>query len=161
MAGLSSEVLFLSHRIPFPPNRGDKIRSHHVLRHLAALGEVKDQIMAAGFQVLAISADQPTKLSETPGGEKLGYTLLSDSSMEAAKAFGITFQVPTDLVDKYKRDYKIDLEAASGKTHHILPHPSVFIVDTTGSVRFAHVNPDYKSRLSPAQVLEAIGSVGK
>lgn len=32
-----SEILFLSHRIPFPPDRGDKIRSHHVLRHLAKL----------------------------------------------------------------------------------------------------------------------------
>ncbi|MET1754799.1 TIGR03087 family PEP-CTERM/XrtA system glycosyltransferase [Novosphingobium sp. RD2P27] len=30
-----SEILFLAHRIPFPPDRGDKIRSHHVLRHLA------------------------------------------------------------------------------------------------------------------------------
>ena len=34
---MSGEVLFLSHRVPFPPNRGDKIRSHHVLRHLASL----------------------------------------------------------------------------------------------------------------------------
>lgn len=30
-----SEILFLSHRIPFPPDRGDKIRSHHILMHLA------------------------------------------------------------------------------------------------------------------------------
>jgi sugar transferase (PEP-CTERM/EpsH1 system associated) len=29
-------VLLLVHRIPFPPNKGDKIRSHHLLRHLAA-----------------------------------------------------------------------------------------------------------------------------
>lgn len=35
-----SEILFLSHRIPFPPDRGDKIRSHHVLRHLARLAPV-------------------------------------------------------------------------------------------------------------------------
>jgi sugar transferase (PEP-CTERM/EpsH1 system associated) len=28
-------LLFLSHRIPFPPNKGDKIRSYHLLRHLA------------------------------------------------------------------------------------------------------------------------------
>ncbi|WP_374527833.1 TIGR03087 family PEP-CTERM/XrtA system glycosyltransferase [Novosphingobium sp.] len=34
------EILFLAHRVPFPPNRGDKIRSHHVLRHLAALAPV-------------------------------------------------------------------------------------------------------------------------
>jgi sugar transferase (PEP-CTERM/EpsH1 system associated) len=34
------EILFLSHRIPFPPNRGDKIRSHHLLRRLARLAPV-------------------------------------------------------------------------------------------------------------------------
>src|ERR671921_56156 len=30
-----AEILFLSQRIPFPPNKGDKIRSWHILRHLA------------------------------------------------------------------------------------------------------------------------------
>lgn len=35
-----SEILFLSHRVPFPPNRGDKIRSHHLLRKLASLAPV-------------------------------------------------------------------------------------------------------------------------
>lgn len=34
------ETLFLAHRIPFPPDRGDKIRSHHILRELARLGPV-------------------------------------------------------------------------------------------------------------------------
>ena len=29
------DLLFLSHRIPFPPNKGDKIRSWHILKHLA------------------------------------------------------------------------------------------------------------------------------
>lgn len=27
-------ILFLAHRIPFPPNRGDKIRAHHLLKEL-------------------------------------------------------------------------------------------------------------------------------
>ncbi|HYJ82796.1 MAG TPA: glycosyl transferase family 1, partial [Allosphingosinicella sp.] len=34
------ETLFLAHRIPFPPDRGDKIRTFHELRHLAGLGPV-------------------------------------------------------------------------------------------------------------------------
>ena len=34
------EILFLAHRIPFPPDRGDKIRSHHLLKALAALAPV-------------------------------------------------------------------------------------------------------------------------
>lgn len=31
-----SEILFLSHRIPYPPDKGDKIRSYHLLEALAA-----------------------------------------------------------------------------------------------------------------------------
>jgi sugar transferase (PEP-CTERM/EpsH1 system associated) len=34
------ETLFIAHRIPFPPDRGDKIRSHHLLKALAQLGPV-------------------------------------------------------------------------------------------------------------------------
>lgn len=34
------ELLFLAHRIPFPPDRGDKIRSHHILKALARLAPV-------------------------------------------------------------------------------------------------------------------------
>ena len=34
------ELLFLAHRIPYPPNRGDKIRSWNVIRHLGTLGRV-------------------------------------------------------------------------------------------------------------------------
>lgn len=34
------EILFLCHRIPFPPDRGDKIRSHHILKELARTAAV-------------------------------------------------------------------------------------------------------------------------
>jgi sugar transferase (PEP-CTERM/EpsH1 system associated) len=39
-ARVSGEILFLAHRIPFPPDRGDKIRSHHILKALAELAPV-------------------------------------------------------------------------------------------------------------------------
>ena len=29
------DLLFLAHRIPYPPDKGDKIRSYHILKHLA------------------------------------------------------------------------------------------------------------------------------
>ncbi|WP_421838938.1 TIGR03087 family PEP-CTERM/XrtA system glycosyltransferase [Novosphingobium sp.] len=35
-----SEVLFLAHRVPFPPDRGDKIRSNHLLRRIAEIAPV-------------------------------------------------------------------------------------------------------------------------
>ena len=35
-----NEVLFLVHRLPYPPDKGDKIRSYHLLQHLAEHYEV-------------------------------------------------------------------------------------------------------------------------
>lgn len=34
------EILFLAHRVPWPPDRGDKIRSHHILNYLAEMAPV-------------------------------------------------------------------------------------------------------------------------
>jgi sugar transferase (PEP-CTERM/EpsH1 system associated) len=34
------DILFLAHRIPYPPDRGDKIRSWNVLKHLGSLARV-------------------------------------------------------------------------------------------------------------------------
>jgi sugar transferase (PEP-CTERM/EpsH1 system associated) len=45
------DVLFLVHRIPYPPNRGDRIRSFHILKHLARRYNVH----------LATLADEPVE----------------------------------------------------------------------------------------------------
>jgi polysaccharide biosynthesis protein PslH len=42
-------VLYLTHRVPYPPNRGDRIRSYHTLRFLSARADVD----------LACLADEP------------------------------------------------------------------------------------------------------
>lgn len=31
-----ANILYLAHRLPYPPNKGDKVRSYHLLKHLAA-----------------------------------------------------------------------------------------------------------------------------
>ena len=38
-------ILYLVHRIPYPPNKGDKIRSYHILRYLAS----KHEVFLGGF----------------------------------------------------------------------------------------------------------------
>ncbi|MDT0507750.1 TIGR03087 family PEP-CTERM/XrtA system glycosyltransferase [Novosphingobium sp. MMS21-SN21R] len=52
-----SEVLFIAHRIPFPPDRGDKIRSCHILRHIAALAPVHVACFADDEADLAYEPD--------------------------------------------------------------------------------------------------------
>ena len=38
--GIVAKILFLAHRVPFPPNKGDKIRAFHELMHLAEHHEI-------------------------------------------------------------------------------------------------------------------------
>ncbi|MCD8534894.1 MAG: redoxin domain-containing protein [Verrucomicrobia bacterium] len=101
------------------------------LVHLKDLVGIESDLEKRGAQMVAISMDQPSKLKATPDREKLHYRLLSDSDAAAAKVFGIAFKVDDATVEKYK-GYGINLDAASGRDHHILPHPAVFVADTNG-----------------------------
>ena len=125
--------------------------------HLGQLQEAEADLAKLGYRILAVSPDRPSKLAESVEKGKLSYTLLSDATMDAAKAFGIAFRVDDATVEKYK-GYGIDLEAASGQDHHLLPVPAVFILGTDGTVKFVYANPDYKTRLSPDVLLEAAKS---
>ncbi len=121
---------------------------------LQGLKDVYPQLTEMGYQLLAISPDKPEKLQESLDNFKLDYSLFSDSGMEAARAFGISFRVDDETVEKY-HTYGIDLEAASGQKHHWLPVPAIFIVGTDGKIKYSYVNPDYATRLD-TQVLLAM-----
>lgn len=65
------EILFLVHRIPFPPDRGDKIRSHHIFHALCAMGPVHvgcfaDDARDLGFadDMAALTASQCVLMRE-------------------------------------------------------------------------------------------------
>jgi len=94
-------LLFLAHRIPYPPNKGDKIRSFHLLRHLAKthrvfLGAfVDDPADYAGVSALEEHCEQVflrdlspirAKLRSLTGllrGQPLTVPYYRDSSMQA------------------------------------------------------------------------------
>lgn len=124
-------------------------------RQLSELQDALPSLKEAGWQLLAVSPDQPSKLSETMDAKELDYTLLSDSSMEAAKAFGLAFQVDQKTV-KMLTGYGIDLIAASGETHQQLPVPAVIAIDATGKVAYVHHDPNYKERLSSEELLKTL-----
>jgi peroxiredoxin len=124
-------------------------------RHLSALLDIEKDLIDAGFQLFAISPDRPEVLRGMESVDEVSYKLLSDSSMEVSRKFGIAFKVEDELVEKYKNSYGIDIEGDSGQTHHLLPHPSVFIIDAKGIIQFAYVNEDYKVRLEPDKILAA------
>lgn len=124
-------------------------------KHLSELGAAKEQFTKMGFQVVAISPDTPSELTKTLDKSHLDYTLVSDSKADAMKAFGVAYRMPDETFSTYKNNYNIDVEAASGQNHHILPVPALFLIDEKGMVRFTHSNPDIRVRMSAQEVIDA------
>lgn len=124
--------------------------------HLQELRHVVPELKQSGYDVLFLSADRPEILysSLKDENQELDYTILSDAQMQASSRLGIAFKVPDAYIERLKQN-NLDLEKAAGNTLHALPVPAVFIIDTAGVIRFAHVNPDYRVRLSADAVRTA------
>ena len=116
-------------------------------RHLAALGRQQDELRQLGFQIIAVSADKPTKIRELDKERESDYLLLSDNTMAGARRLGIAFKVDDETVRRYKQKHGIDLERDSGLDHHQLPVPAVFVLDRKGTITFHYINPNYRVRL--------------
>ncbi|MFO0902308.1 MAG: peroxiredoxin-like family protein [Pirellulales bacterium] len=121
-------------------------------KHTAELIKVLPQIKSAGATLVGVSPDDPAHSQANASKNSIPFPLFSDSDVAAAKAFGLAFHVDDETVKKYK-GFGIDLDKASGRDHHVLPVPAVYIVDRSGKIVFAHSNPDYRQRLDAAQIV--------
>jgi peroxiredoxin len=113
---------------------------------LSDLHLVEPKLRKSGFEIVFLSTDRHELLYSSLKATDIHYTLLSDSHLEAAKAFHVAYHVDDATLAKM-REYGVDLEATTGTKEHELPVPSVFIIDTSGTIRFVYSNPDYKIRL--------------
>ena len=109
---------------------------------------------------MAIAPDRPEKLRETADKYRIRGLFLSDSSMAAARAFRIAYEVDAATLEQLAKS-GVDLEAASGERHHQLPAPAVYATGRTGIIQFSYDNPDYKVRIDPRLLIAAVGTTSK
>ena len=132
--------------------------------HLSELRHVVPELKSKGVDVLFLSGDRPELLYSSLKRETqdeidgLGYTILSDADMEAARALGIAFRVSSSTLD-YMEERGRDIEASSMDKFEALPVPAVYVIDSDGKVTFSFVEPDYKVRLPADDVLAAATAV--
>jgi len=120
--------------------------------HLREIKGVEKDLARLGYTTVAVSPDRPEELAKTAKKHDLPYALLSDSKLEAARAYGIAFQLDPDTLKKYAH-YGVDLRKSSGEPHDWLPVPSVFLIGKDGTIKFSYTDPDYKVRLKGAVLL--------
>ncbi len=124
------------------------------LRSLQA--EVLPVVKVKKAQLVVVSVDKVDEALKTQKKEDLGMRVVSDSQAKLIKKYNVAYKVPEDLVKKYKKSYKIDLEKSSGKQHHIIAVPAVFIIDKQGKITFSYVNENYKVRAQVEDIIKAL-----
>lgn len=124
-------------------------------KQLSGLQEIAPDLEKEGYQLIAISTDQPEGLAQSANKEKLSYTLLSDADLNVSKQFGLAYKAP-------KGYWEMLPKTTGGKdTDLLLPVPSVFVLDTKGVIHFEYINPDFKQRLSPELLMAVSKSIKK
>jgi len=122
-------------------------------KHLAELRTIQPDMDRLGYQMIAISTDAPEGLKATMDKSELTYTLLSDADVTVAKAFGLAFKAPA-------RNDDMLMKSSNGKnTDKLLPVPAVIVLDQNGVIKYEHINPNFKERVSGKLLKAVVGAM--
>jgi peroxiredoxin len=154
-----------------PDARGNAVRLSHLLAqgpvvmtfyrgqwcpycHLAlrAYQHALPHMQARGASLLAISPQTPDHGRALAEKLELTFAVLSDIGNQAARQFGLVFTIDEAIRGAYKQ-VGADLPVCNGKDSWDLPMAGTFLVDRSGTVRLAFVDPDFTRRLDPSVII--------
>jgi peroxiredoxin len=122
---------------------------------LHQLAQQYAEISNRGLQLVALSVDQPTESAKTHTELELPFTVLSDQDLAAHQAYRVTEKVG-GFTRAMLSMMGANLGERSGRDHHTVAVPALFLVDERGLLRWAHVDPDYEVRPTVAQILAVV-----
>jgi len=106
------------------------------LLHLGKVRRVYDRIKRFQAEVLTVSPDAPDSLRKYKAKTETPFPMLSDEKGEVILQYG----VKNDWTP-YKRG---------------IPHPSIYIIDRAGMVRFVEVRQNYFFRVKMSTILDEL-----
>ena len=125
---------------------------------LNALAEIAPQISAAGATLVAITPEAGGAALRTKIDRGLDFEILCDLDNTLALECGLLFRVPDDVREAYMSK-GLDLSRIYGNGNWFLPTPATYVVDPDGVIAHAYVNPDFRYRLEPGEILQALSAL--
>ncbi|MEV0170350.1 peroxiredoxin-like family protein [Streptomyces sp. NPDC050803] len=125
---------------------------------LRSLQRHHDAITARGARLVAVSPQIPDESLSYAEKNELAFDVLSDLGCDTAKQYGLAFDLPDDLAAVYE-GFGIDLHRSNAGHARTLPVPATYVIDRTGTIRWAFVDTDYTTRAEPADILDALDAL--
>jgi len=116
------------------------------------------QITALGARLVAISPQLPEQSLSTAQADELTFYVLSDVGNQAARRFGLVYALPEELRAALRSNNKA-LPGINGDESWELPVPATYVIAQDGRIALAYVEVDYRKRLGPEAILDALRSL--
>jgi acyl transferase domain-containing protein len=118
------------------------------------------QINRLGATAVAICPERADASLAALDLQRTQLPFLVDADNAVGRAFGVVFPVTGETVERYRRQFAIDLEHVNGNgaphTTPELPTPAAFIIDQQQSIRFASCDADYTRQPDLDKILAAL-----
>lgn len=122
---------------------------------LEALGAAAESIRENGATLVAVTAEAGGEALRTKFERQFDFEILCDLDNGLALECGLVFKLPP-AIQSALLESNLDLPKLYGNTSWFLPIPATYIVDGGGVIRDFYVNPDFRYRLDPAEILRAL-----
>jgi peroxiredoxin len=109
---------------------------------------------STGANLLALTPELPDKSLSTKEKHDLKFEVLSDVGNEVADAYGVVFTLTPEVAESYQNAF--DLHAYNGDVSNQLPLAATYIIDQDGIIKYAFLDPDYRNRAEPEEILEVL-----
>jgi peroxiredoxin len=120
--------------------------------YLRGLLEVRSQLSDANAGLIAVSPEAAPASDDDTSAKDARFPILIDHGGKVAKQFGLTFEMD-DAAKNVLKSSGLDLEKRNADGRWILPMPGTFVIDRSGSVAYAHVDADYRTRPEPQAIV--------
>lgn len=108
-----------------------------------------------GATLVLVSPELPEQTRNLRRAKKLKSDILVDEDNQLAEKMKLVFTLPDYLQSLYQQ-FGIDLEKSQGNPRWRLPMPARYVVETSGKIVAAEVNPDYTDRPEPSELLQIL-----
>ncbi len=127
---------------------------------LRAYQRALPEIRALGAYLVAISPELPDKSLSTAEKNALEFEVLSDVEGDAGRAYRLVFEFSEALKQAYLASGN-DLSQWNADKEWHLPIPATYVIGRDGRVKLAFVDPEYRRRLEPADIVATLRTLAK
>ena len=124
---------------------------------LSQLQEKLPEFKLLSTNLVALTPELPDHSLSTQEKNNLEFEVLTDVDNQIARKYGVVFKLDDKTAQRYEQ--ALQLSSRNGTNSSELPVPATYIIDKKGNIRYAFVNPDYKVRVNPEEVIEELKKI--